>query len=71
MTTKHNCPKDCPNRRAVPNCHNVETCEIWAAHVRELEELHELVNAARKAHDDAYLAGSHRAWLQDRRRFRG
>lgn len=26
------CPKNCPNRRAEPNCHNVETCPIWAEH---------------------------------------
>lgn len=31
------CPKDCPNRCAMPNCHNVNTCETWAAHVAEVE----------------------------------
>lgn len=25
------CPKDCPNRCADPNCHNITTCERWAA----------------------------------------
>lgn len=27
---KAKCPKDCPKRSYDPNCHNVETCEIYA-----------------------------------------
>lgn len=27
------CPQNCPDRCAEPNCHNVKTCERWAAHV--------------------------------------
>lgn len=39
--TDAGCPPDCPRRCAVPNCHNAETCEIWARYVEE--------QAARKA----------------------
>lgn len=28
---KSPCPKECPKRKV--GCHNVETCENWAAHV--------------------------------------
>ena len=31
------CPKDCPRRSIQPNCHNVETCEIWAKYVAKRE----------------------------------
>lgn len=41
------CPRDCPRRCADPNCHNPETCEIWAAHLVEMEKIHE---ARRKHH---------------------
>lgn len=34
------CPRDCPNRRAKPNCHNAETCEIWAAHEARQREIY-------------------------------
>ena len=34
------CPKDCPRRSIQPNCHNAETCEIWAKYLakKELEQ---------------------------------
>lgn len=33
------CPPDCPKRRV--GCHNVETCEKWAAHVEERRKEYE------------------------------
>lgn len=30
------CPAHCPNRCAVPNCHNEQTCERWRAHMEEV-----------------------------------
>lgn len=38
------CPPDCPRRSAEPNCHDVETCEVWAKHV----ERQKAIYAARK-----------------------
>lgn len=39
--TSAECPKDCPRRCAIPNCHNVETCEIWARYLAELGAIKE------------------------------
>lgn len=36
------CPKNCPNRCAVPNCHNEETCPVWAEYMRSKREMEEL-----------------------------
>ena len=32
------CPKDCPKRCVVPNCHNEETCPVWAEYMRQKRE---------------------------------
>lgn len=34
------CPPDCPRRCAEPNCHNVETCETWAEHIKKQEQIY-------------------------------
>ena len=47
--TDTGCPKDCPRRCAVPNCHNVETCEIWARYVADLEARKAAVAKAKAA----------------------
>ena len=47
------CPKDCPRRRAVPNCHNEETCPIWAEHMKRSRALAEARARAKAAEDDA------------------
>ena len=31
------CPRDCPDRCADPNCHNVKTCARWAEHMADRE----------------------------------
>lgn len=35
------CPKDCPDRRAVPNCHDPERCAVWAAYLDEMRAIRE------------------------------
>lgn len=50
--TDTGCPKDCPRRCAVPNCHNVETCEIWARYVADLEARKAAVAKAKAAEKD-------------------
>lgn len=46
------CPKDCPNRRASPNCHNPLTCETWAAHEAEAAQIREARAKQQKAGED-------------------
>lgn len=46
------CPKDCPRRSISPNCHNVETCEIWAKYVARKEAAHAARGKAKKAERD-------------------
>lgn len=50
--TDAGCPKDCPRRCAVPNCHNVETCEIWARYVADLEARKAAIAKAKAAEKD-------------------
>lgn len=38
------CPRDCPRRSAVPNCHDPARCAVWAAHL----ERKKLIDEARK-----------------------
>ena len=45
------CPKDCPNRRASPNCHNAATCETWAKHEAETEQIRAARARQQKAGD--------------------
>lgn len=45
------CPRECPDRRAVPNCHNPETCAVWAEYVRWMD-------AIRAARREAHMAAS-------------
>ena len=47
------CPRDCPRRSAIPNCHNTETCEIWAAYVQRQELLKEARRKSKAAEKDA------------------
>lgn len=37
MNAKSPC-RDCPDRRADPNCHNPETCEKWEEYLIKHEE---------------------------------
>lgn len=46
------CPKDCPKRSISPNCHNVETCERWAAYVARKEAEKSAKETVRKAERD-------------------
>ncbi len=39
---------NCPRRTTEPNCHNVETCPEWAAHMAERERVY-----ARRALENA------------------
>lgn len=41
------CKKDCPNRSAEPNCHNAETCELWAAYIAVKRKEDECVKKAK------------------------
>ena len=50
--TKMLCPIDCPNRCAVPNCHNANTCETWAKHEAEAAQIREARVKQQKAVDD-------------------
>lgn len=55
------CPKDCPNRCAVPNCHNVNTCETWAKHEAEAAQKQQERKRLRDEIDDFRAArGTHR-----------
>lgn len=49
VRTNAACPRDCPRRCAIPNCHNPETCEVWAEFLRKQAEL----KAAREKFHDA------------------
>lgn len=51
------CPPDCPNRCAEPNCHNVETCETWAKHMKKQEQIYK--QRADKIKNNPY---AYRAW---------
>ena len=51
--TDARCSRDCPNRKAVPNCHNEETCPIWAEHMAKKRALEEARARAKAADDDA------------------
>lgn len=51
------CPPDCPRRCAEPNCHNVETCETWAEHMRKQEQIYK--QRAEKIKDNPR---AYRAW---------
>ena len=51
--TDARCSRDCPNRKAVPNCHNEETCPIWAEHMAKKRALEEARAIAKAADDDA------------------
>lgn len=46
------CPKDCLKRSAIPNCHNVETCERWAAYVARREAVQEARRKFKAEEDD-------------------
>lgn len=50
--TSANCPRDCPRRSAIPNCHNPETCETWARYLDEQAELKAAKQKFRAAEDD-------------------
>lgn len=50
--TDASCPPNCPKRSAVPNCHNEETCEIWAKHMKRKREFEAMRNSAKSAEDD-------------------
>lgn len=41
FTGKEVCPPNCPDRCIEPNCHNVNTCARWAAHMAEREKEYE------------------------------
>lgn len=68
--TDASCPPDCPRRCAVPNCHNVDTCEIWARYVAKQTALKEARQKARAAeHDVNEIAGAlHRRCEKEARR---
>lgn len=46
---QYTCPPACPNRCAVPNCHNVELCDIWKEH----EEVKARLKEAKAKHATA------------------
>ena len=46
------CPPNCPNRCAIPNCHNEKTCPIWAKHMQRKRELQERIAKAKASEDD-------------------
>lgn len=54
------CPIDCPNRCAEPNCHNVETCEIWAQHVERQRRIYADRDARQESH--ARITPNHKRW---------
>lgn len=33
------CPRNCPRRSASPNCHDPETCAVWAAYMARMETI--------------------------------
>lgn len=68
--TDASCPKDCPNRKAVPNCHNEETCPIWARHMAEKRALEAAKAKAKAADDDAtaVIVNCCRKNMRERRR---
>lgn len=35
------CPRACPRRCAVPNCHDPETCAVWAAYLAKKQVIAE------------------------------
>lgn len=51
--TDATCPPNCPNRCAIPNCHNEETCPIWAEHMERKRALADARTRAKAAEDDA------------------
>ena len=58
---KQICPKNCPNRCALPNCHNAATCERWAAHEAEAAQKRREREKTRGEIDDFWQArGAHR-----------
>lgn len=68
--TSAECPKDCPRRCAIPNCHNPETCEIWARYLAELGAIKEAWAKQRAAEKDVTavaVANSRRAAKEAKR----
>ena len=51
--TSAECPRDCPRRSAIPNCHNPETCEIWARYLREQAAIKTAKQKFKAAENDA------------------
>lgn len=60
------CPRDCPRRSAVPNCHDPERCDIWAAHLERMRVVH----AARAQMEAERACVTHARRQADRRRER-
>ena len=49
--------QNCPRRSIEPNCHNVETCPEWAAHMAQREKLYAARALAQEASrpDNKYI----------------
>lgn len=59
--TSANCPRDCPRRSAIPNCHNAETCETWARYLREQAAVKAARRKIKAAEDDVTSVNVERA----------
>ena len=53
------CPKDCPNR--APGCHNIATCENWAA---QMEQQRKNLEAKRAAYTQKRMSWEARASIE-------
>lgn len=53
---------NCPRRTTEPNCHNVETCPEWAAHMAERERVY-----AQRALENAAAPPDQDQGMQDNR----
>lgn len=65
------CAPDCPNRRAVPNCHNGDICPAWAEYSAAVERIRDIRAKNEKARNDWYdTCTPGRKWDKEIRRRR-
>lgn len=59
--TSAECPRDCPRRSAIPNCHNPETCETWARYLKEQAAIKAAKQKFKAAENDVTAVSVERA----------